>query len=287
MLVEDARSGCNLLHECRAEELLPRIVAAGVKLEQRNHAGNTPLLEVASQPYLVCHTHGVAAVLDLGANPRVRNEQGRTMLHHVAPYGSVELIDRLMAAGVDQNSRDHVSRETPLMLAVAERSAQRVRLLLERGADATARDESGNTVLHFIARWSHKDECSPHDLTNIKEIVKLLVDAGADPQAQDNDGLNPLQLALLDDGMVAGMGLIASGVWSGAAEGVRVGLVERMMHALMDQTDYLQKRLLEEQKLRERAEAELGEVKGGLRALVLSAAGELRRLKRARHEAAE
>jgi ankyrin repeat protein len=70
---------------------------------------------------------------------------------------------------------------TPLHAASQHSHLDTVRTLLERGSDPTARANSGQTPLHLC---SHP------------EIARLLVSAGADPRATDDDhGTTPLTWA--------------------------------------------------------------------------------------------
>ena len=63
-------------------------------------------------------------------------------------------------------------RGTPLHAAVHASERDTVRVLLERGADANARADMGQTMLH---------------LTPTVDIARLLIDAGADPSAIDDE----------------------------------------------------------------------------------------------------
>ncbi len=65
--------------------------------------------------------------------------------------------------------------------------ADYIRILIEAGADVTAKDNYGRTPLLHAARWF--DEATP------PEIVTLLIDAGADVNAKDDDGQTPLLFA--------------------------------------------------------------------------------------------
>ena len=56
-------------------------------------------------------------------------------------------------------------------------------MLVENGADVTAKDKYGQTPLHLAANGGHVD------------IVKLFLDKGTDINAMDNNGLTPLDYA--------------------------------------------------------------------------------------------
>jgi ankyrin repeat protein len=56
-------------------------------------------------------------------------------------------------------------------------------LLIDYGADVTASDKGGSTLLHRASRNGHV------------RLARLLVEHGADATAQDNDGSTPLHQA--------------------------------------------------------------------------------------------
>ena len=78
------------------------------------------------------------------------------------------------------------SFQTALMLAVASHDLKSVEVLIARGADVNARGTSGNTALHFASRSS-----SP-------TILAKLLDKGADKEAKNDAGHNPLIEAICE-----------------------------------------------------------------------------------------
>lgn len=67
-----------------------------------------------------------------------------------------------------------------LVNAIIGKDAERVRVLIKKGADVNARDSGGFSPLDTAAR------------NRIASLVEVLLDAGADPNAADADGFFPL-----------------------------------------------------------------------------------------------
>ena len=86
----------------------------------------------------------------------------------------------LLRASVD--ARDD-SGETPLIKAAEAGDCSAVRDLLERGADATAESYTQWTALHGAAE------------NGCVDCIRLLVDAGARPDARAKSGLTPAEIA--------------------------------------------------------------------------------------------
>jgi uncharacterized protein len=107
---------------------------------------------------------------------------GRTDLHNVmVPLkGKINLktLQRLLDGGADHNLQDDAGY-TPLHFAAQERSVEAVRLLLTAGARVDVQDRIGNTPLSIAIAHGH-------DI----DVVKLLIDAGADPHLKNDYGFS-------------------------------------------------------------------------------------------------
>src|ERR1051326_7624685 len=90
-----------------------------------------------------------------GADPNAKDESGETVLMSVLRYDSLETIKALLEAGADVKAVDK-DRQTVLMRAARSdyrsSTANRItllKLLLARGANIHARDNAGQTALHW------------------------------------------------------------------------------------------------------------------------------------------
>lgn len=87
------------------------------------------------------HGHGkrIRLLLDLGADPNLQDEEGRTALHLVCARGTgTETIRALVEAGADPDARDHRGG-TPLDCAASARGRKAFHMLVELGAHTGVR----------------------------------------------------------------------------------------------------------------------------------------------------
>lgn len=109
---------------------------------------------------------------------------GMTPLHHAVEWsGHFPLVELLLNRGADISAR-RVDGRTPLHGATAGRDTDVVQLLLNRGADVNAQAEDGKTPLHLA--------CKRDNESFTEDILQLLLSRGADISARMVDGRTPL-----------------------------------------------------------------------------------------------
>ncbi len=120
-----------------------------------------------------------------GADPNTRSESDWTALFGAIAADRDYVVGKLLEAGADPNQRFgeeaalHQAVGAPVDMRPEECAAEMVRVLLDAGADANARDGAGVTPLHHAAHQGRVD------------CLKLLLAAGADPEMADNAGRRP------------------------------------------------------------------------------------------------
>ena len=185
-LVDDARRSRRPLSVGlvgNVSEVIPELVRRGARVNGRDHRGRTPLLAA-------------------------------TWRNHVA-------VGRfLIQEGANVNAKDLI-QDTPFLVAGAEGRAELLKLMLAAGADLKDTNRYGGTALIPAAHRGHveavklliatkidKDHVNNYGWTALMEavvlgdggpahteIVRLLVQAGANARIPDRDGITPLEHA--------------------------------------------------------------------------------------------
>ena len=113
---------------------------------------------------------------------QIQKDTNDSCCNLAAKHGHLEVVRLLIEKGADATAEDK-DKKTPLHFAAANGHLEVVRLLIEKGADATAEDEDKKTPMHLAAFNGHV------------EVVRLLIEKGADATAEDKDKKIPLHLA--------------------------------------------------------------------------------------------
>ncbi|MCY2927301.1 MAG: ankyrin repeat domain-containing protein [Planctomycetota bacterium] len=199
--------GGSLLYEAKSAEMAEFLIAQGVpvnggagKGRPAMHNRNVEVIRAliahggdvnAADDYGKTAMHGADAetvklLVAHGGNANARDKNGWTPLHHATRYSAdPELVRTLLAAGADANARNQ-DGQTPLKLAVDDCGVETVNVLLRAGVAVNAADNFGRTPLHEAAGRFHGDG---------PQIVRALLDAGADVTARAKDGMTPMDVA--------------------------------------------------------------------------------------------
>lgn len=149
------------------------LIQAGARVNAATDEGVTPLLLAA--------INADSSMLDLllraGADPNMVSAVGETPLMTAAQTGNVDAVKLLLAHGASVDSREKSAGQTALMRAVAANRPAIAKLLIAAGADVKARSNERFSPLLFATQQGNL------------ETVKLLLDAGADPNESAPDGI--------------------------------------------------------------------------------------------------
>lgn len=137
----------------------------------------------------------------MGLGPTILD--GVAMLKSASEYGHINKVRQLLKSGVPVDGRtgeNSWGSVTPLMLASQGGYLSTVALLLSHGANAKARSDDGWTTLHYASSSGGRIR-SPTKAKKHADVIRLLIDAGADINAKEN---NPENMYLTDDGDFGG-----------------------------------------------------------------------------------
>src|SRR5215831_18451243 len=165
------------------------------------YAGDTALHAAAAGYRL-----GIAKTLvEKGAPVIAANRRGAQPLHYAADgaprwnsAAQANVIVFPIDAGADPNALDK-SGVAPLHRAVRQRCAGAVDALLRNGAVAGLKNKNGSTPLHLAVQNTGKGGTgSPESKAMQKNIIELLLKAGASPKDKDGRGKTTAQCAISD-----------------------------------------------------------------------------------------
>ena len=159
--------------------VIETFLRAGVDVNGRGDFGE---LAVHSAAEFNGNPEVIQALLRAGADPYLDDDG--TALHAAArrENGSVAAMQALIDFGMEATVRAG-SGLTPLHNV---RWPQAAEFLLANGADPRLRDASGNTPLHRGFRWTSLDS------ETVLELVALLVNAGGNVNARNENGRTPM-----------------------------------------------------------------------------------------------
>ncbi|KAL8676617.1 MAG: hypothetical protein Q9186_006887 [Xanthomendoza sp. 1 TL-2023] len=205
------------------EELVELLAGTGADINSRQDGTVRTAVHLA---VLNNRMHCLGKLATLGADLNARDRNGRVPLHLAAGGGHIDCMRFLLSSGADMEAEDELSC-TPVVLAAKSGQQRALMVLLEKGAEVDARTMFGMTALCYAAinldsrmvktlleagaypNWRTKKPFGGTPLhlatfeastmvnthltkeerkTRLKIIIDALLEKGADPSIQDEDG---------------------------------------------------------------------------------------------------
>ncbi|KAF3363101.1 hypothetical protein PHSC3_000286 [Chlamydiales bacterium STE3] len=221
--------------EVYSEEFRPLIQALCAQMELRRLSTKCSIKQ--KNALLLASMNGEKTILSFllraGVNPNFLNEKGSGPLHYAAQAGLEEIVEMLIQYNANVNEHSSQNHATPLVFACGygyhqffRPNRQVVEHLLINGADPNIPSNTGIYPLHYAAEAGLEEMVELLLQTNVDvnkragcgfntplafacgcgdpqtfqpnpEVVKLLLEHGADPNILDSTGKSPLHYAVL------------------------------------------------------------------------------------------
>ena len=125
----------------------------------------------------------VEVLVKKGANVNLQDQKKRTPLIFAASNGHTPVVEYLVGTGADVNAKDS-GGQTALLYASKRSFNETAAFLLENGADVNVQSKKARvTALILAAVWDNV------------ELVRMLLEHGADPDLTDSSGRTAKMLA--------------------------------------------------------------------------------------------
>mgnify|MGYP001420574683 FL=1 len=157
---------------------------------------------------------------DKRARTNIADDQGQSPLLRATWLNHIDIARQLIRAGADVNQADAI-HDSPYLLAGAQGRLEILRMTLENGADLRSVNRYGGTALIPAAEHGYvevvrlllKSGVDPNHVNYLgwtalheaivvsdggpahQEVLRLLIQAGADVNLPDRQGVRPLSLA--------------------------------------------------------------------------------------------
>jgi uncharacterized protein len=172
----------------------------GADVNATEIAGQTPLMWAIEER----HPEVARVLIEHGAGVNTASKNGFTPLLFAARQGDIDSGRVLLENGADISATARKDLNT-LLVAIASGREQFAIFLVEHGANPNAADDRGTTALHYALQQglsnlngvAHDPQYAALDFlfrANMAELVKVLLDHGANPNARILKRTPPLRI---------------------------------------------------------------------------------------------
>ncbi len=208
-----------LMMAVKRAETVQLLLEHGAQVDLKDDNGETALMEASKEGY----SGTIRVLLKKNAQIDLRDNNGITSLMKACFYDHTEAVIVLLEHGAQVDLAENIDQQTALIYASVVNHIEIVQLLLKHRANVNWRDKHGGTALMHVARHNKtknvsdllgycNQEESPLEKflsdngipvkknddkwSSLKlgssELIKLLLDHGAEVDLQDDDGLSAL-----------------------------------------------------------------------------------------------
>ena len=216
-------------------DVVKLLIESGADVNIKYGEGKTPLyaISLGNEDDTFVNEEKALSIVQMliaaKADVNYKNSDGVSPLEVAAGMGYSTVIEALIAAGADVNVQDSMG-VSALHVAVTMRHLKAIEVLLKAGIDVnavTAKQMAGMTALLLAAKGPANvtEACKAVDgiegaydcskakkyLADFSDGVKLILDAGANPNQTSVDGVSPLMFAARSDYVESVKALIKAG----------------------------------------------------------------------------
>jgi cytohesin len=183
-------------------DIVQKLVEKGANVNAKMSDWSSPLFHALD------NSRGDIAkfLIEHGASIDVADRSGYTPFVVAVLGGDFGIAELLLQRGANVNARVEPWHMTALMHVAGQKSLKAVEFLIAAGANLNLRDDRRQNALHHAVSGaagegiieigiSDGDTEISSNSGNPTEVVRVLLTAGADPMAKDDEGLSPLGLA--------------------------------------------------------------------------------------------